>query len=489
MSRLSHLFSERAWASRVLLVVVLLAYLVLPVLEARFIITSSANIPISDTWSFVPIISNFARTGQIPWGHIFAFYGDNRPVLERLGLLIDGKYFALDVQLVKLGSVLVGVCETLCAIWAIRLALPRARVVVVLLAAYPLALGIFCWNNWQNLLDEWNVMNLAGVALSFLALLLIAGGPLGRRSSVRSLIMAVLVCALASFTGESGNLSWIACAIVLWLPSSRFRLREKLVFSGVAAAFLALYFAGSSGVASGHPLHHLGKVVEFALICLGDGVIGGGVKELPLARAIGVGEVVVVALFAGLYVRDPRLRADRAVQLAAGLIAFGGMAAVATGVSRLQIGIDTAMSSRYVVLTAPVMIGIYLVLIRLVAVREEGDRRPAPRLAKAGVFALPCLLAAALSVIGIVSDIKESKASHNKRAYYLALKQMTCDPSAYSDADLSKFDHSGGLNAVEKAQLLEQISDLRLARLSVFSSDVCQVYARADPHRPAGTRS
>jgi len=462
---------------------------VLPVIEARFILASSANIPISDTWNFVPIISSFARTGHIPWGHIFAFYGDNRPVLERLGLLVDGKYFALNVQLVKLASVLVGAFETLCAIWAFRLALPRMRPVGVLLAAYPVALLIFCWNNWQNLLDEWNAMNLAGVALSFFAILLIASVRPGRGNGVRFLSLAIVVCALASLTGESGNLSWIACAFVLWLPNSRFRLVDKLVFSCVAVVFLALYFSGSSGVASGHPLHHLGKVIEFALICLGHGVIGGGVKELALARAIGVGEVVVVLIFAGLYLRDARLRVDRAAQVAAGLIAFGAMGAVATGISRLQIGLGTAMSSRYIVLTAPVIIGIYLLLVRLVAIYQADERRRSPRMTKAGLFAIPCLLAAALSVIAIVSDLKESKASPTKRAYYLALKHMACDPSAYSDLDLSKFDHSGGLNGAEKAQLLAQMSDLRMAHLSVFSGGLCETYVRAGINPAVGKSS
>jgi hypothetical protein len=489
MSRQSHLLSDHVWPSRVALVAVSLAYVVLPVIEARFILRSSANIPISDTWNFVPIISSFARTGYIPWGHIFAFYGDNRPVLERLGLLVDGKYFALDVQLVKLASVLVGVFETVCAIWAFRLALPRVRPVVVLLAAYPVALAIFCWNNWQNLLDEWNAMNLAGVALSLFAILLIVSVRPGRGNGARFLIAAIVVCALASFTGESGNLSWIACAFVLWLPNSRFRLVDKLVFSTVAVVFLALYFSGSSGVASGHPLHHLAKVIEFALICLGDGVIGGGVKELGLARAIGVGEVVVVVVLAALYMSDERLRAERSVQAAAGLIAFGAMGAVATGVSRLQIGLGTAMSSRYVVLTAPVIIGIYLVAVRLAAIHQAGEPRRSPRLTKAGLFAIPCLLATALSVIAIVSDVKESKASPNKRAYYLSLKHMTCDPSAYSDSDLSKFDRSGGLNATQKVQLLAEMRDLQMAHLSVFSGRQCEAYVRAGINPAVGESS
>jgi len=472
------------WALRSTLAVVILAYLVLPVIEARFILRSSANIPISDTWNFVPVIAGFVKTGHIPWAVIFRFYGAGRPVLERLGLLLDAKYFAMNVQLVKLLSVPVGILETACAICAFRFALPRARPAVVLLAAYPVALVIFSWNNWQNLLDEWNLMNLAAVALAFLAIVLTSQLRSGSRKSTYLLLLVILTCAVASFTGESGPLSWIACALVFWLPFSRSQLAEKLAFSAVAVVFLVLYFVGSSGVASGHPLHHMGTVVQFALICLGNGVVGGGVKELGLARAIGVAEVAIALIVLGIWYVDRRLREDRAMHVAVGLMAFGAMAAVATAFSRLQIGLDTAMSSRYVVVTAPVVIGIYLVLVRLLSLREVAGHRVAFGLRTAGVLALPCLLAAVLSVVAVTSDIKVSKTSSSRRAYYVALKHMTCDPYAYSNFDLSKFDHSGGLNSREKAVLLAQIADLRRAKLSVFSGGLCEAYARASVRGP-----
>ena len=480
----------RVWAWRSALGVLIIAFLALPALEARFILRSSANIPISDTWYFVPVISEFTRTGHIPWGEIFSFYGAGRPVLERLGLLLDGKFFALNVQLVKLSTLLVGALETACAIWALRLAIPRARAAVVLLAAYPVALVIFCWNNWQNILDEWNFMNLAAVALAFLAILLAEQLRSGRWKARYLLASMVLICAVASFTGESGALSWIACAFVLWLPFSRSRLVDRVVFSGVAVLFLALYFLGASGVGgSGHPLHHLGGVVDFALICLGNGVVSGGVKELSLARVIGIGEVVIVVVLLALWYADRRLRDDPAMHVGMGLIAFGGMGALATGVSRLQIGIDTAMSSRYVVLTAPVAIGIYLILVRLFTVRSAHEQKVSFGLKRAGLLALPCLLAVAFSVISIGFDAKESKVSSSKQAYYVLLQKMTCDPGAYSDADLSKFDHSGGLDAREKVVLLGQIADLRRAKLSVFSGTLCEQYARTANRDPRSASS
>jgi hypothetical protein len=86
-------------------------------------------------------------------------------------------------------------------------------------------------------------------------------------------------------------------------------------------------------------------------------------------------------------------------------------------------------------------------------------------------------VAAAFSVSGIVSDVRVAKVSGDKRAYYVLLREMACDPTAYSNADLSKFDHSGGLHPRQKLQLLAQIADLRRARLSVFSDNGCKEYA------------
>lgn len=194
--------------------------------------------------------------------------------------------------------------------------------------------------------------------------------------------------------------------------------------------------------------------------------------------------MAIALIVLGMWYVDRRLREDRAMHVAVGLMAFGAMAAVSTALSRLQIGIDTAMSSRYVVLTAPVVIGIYLVLVRLFSLREAGEGRVAFGLRTAGVLALPCLLAAVLSAVAVTSDIKLNKTSSSRRAYYVALKHMTCDPDAYSNLDLSKFDHFGSLNSREKAELLAQIADLRRAKLSVFSGGLCWAYARAAARGP-----
>jgi hypothetical protein len=66
---------------------------------------------------------------------------------------------------------------------------------------------------------------------------------------------------------------------------------------------------------------------------------------------------------------------------------------------------------------------------------------------------------------------------------------MTCDPSAYSDSDLSKFDRSGGLNATQKVQLLAEMRDLQMAHLSVFSGRQCEAYVRAGINPAVGESS
>ena len=453
--------SRHVWVWHLALAVMVLAYLALGALEGRFILRSSANVPISDTWNFVPVLARFARTGHVAWRNVFGFYGDGRPVLERIGLLVSARFFSLDVQSIKLLSIPVGLLEAACAVCAFRWALPRSRLVVVLVVTYPVAIVIFGLNNWQNLLDEWNLMNLAAVALTFLGILLAVEFASGGRRRLLLAILLVLVCVAASFTGESGTLSWIACALVIWLPPTRCRLADRIAFSATGVVFLVLYFAGTGTLSSGHPLGHLGTVLEFAFICLGNGIVGGVGGGLALARAVGIAEVAVALVVLAVVLAVPRLRGDRAARVAVGLIVFGGMGAVATGVSRLQIGLGTAMSSRYVVLTAPVAIAIYLVSVRMVALQEAGEQRGASRLRTAGLLAVPCLVAAGLSALAIVSDLNESRASKDKSAYYLSLQEMACNPTAFSDKRLSRFDHSGGLDGKQKAQLLAQIADLR----------------------------
>jgi len=90
--------SRHVWVWHLALAVVVLAYLALASIEGRFILKSSANIPISDTWNFVPVLTSFVRTGHVAWGNVLGFYGEGRPVLERVGLLLSAKFFFLEVQ-------------------------------------------------------------------------------------------------------------------------------------------------------------------------------------------------------------------------------------------------------------------------------------------------------------------------------------------------------------------------------------------------------
>ena len=85
----------------------------------------------------------------------------------------------------------------------------------------------------------------------------------------------------------------------------------------------------------------------------------------------------------------------------------------------------------------------------------------------------------------IVSDVSEGRGATNKRAYYLVLQRMACNPGAYSTVQLSRFDHSGGLRPRQKKLLLVQIAELKRAKLSVFSDGLCETLARSSSHKPA----
>ena len=52
--------SRHVWVWNAALVIAVSAYLALGALEGHFILRSSANIPISDTWNFVPVLARFA---------------------------------------------------------------------------------------------------------------------------------------------------------------------------------------------------------------------------------------------------------------------------------------------------------------------------------------------------------------------------------------------------------------------------------------------
>jgi hypothetical protein len=233
------------------------------------------------------------------------------------------------------------------------------------------------------------------------------------------------------------------------------------------------------GLPLSYPIHHVGGVVRFAVTCLGSGVVFGYAGVPALALGVGVGEIALALIaLATLLVRRSMLE-SRPVQVALGLIVFTVVAALSTASARLQYGIGTATASRYVVITAPMAIGIYLIAVALVP--SPGRSRVARALLKRSrvvSLLLASSMAVALILASVVNDVDQYRLTTPRKAFYLTLQHVACHPAGYSDTILWDFQSSGEMNTEQKSLLLSRMAALRSAKLSIYEGDRCRIYAQ-----------
>lgn len=472
--------SFRSPLSWTVLIVAGLAYLLLPLLEGLFIVRASGNVPISDTWTYVPQVVRYSLGGHLPWGSVFSGYGESRPAFIRMGLLLSGRYFSFNVQEIKLVSIAFGIIQTAVLLVVFRWALPRTRLGWVAVIAFPAALSTFCLAAWQNLLQEWNIINTASVALMIVSVVAAVWSRTGSKHPGLCLVLVALLCVIDSFIGESGLLDPVVCSVVLLLPPySREVLRRQLAFPVVTVVYLLVYRWGVPGSSWAYSLHHPLSALRFAVTCMGNGVFGEyrGVNELGLSLGIGCVELVLTLAIAGALYHMRGLRGTPSVQVGLGLIAFGSLAAVSISLSRLSYGIETAVASRYTVITAPLAIGIYIVFVSIA--RQLRTHQSAARIRRAPALAIALSVATGvlLATSSIISDVDQRNIAPDREAFFANLEFAICFPTQVADSQLAELGFMSFPTPAQKVQALSEIAGLRRARLSVFSGPRCSLFS------------
>jgi hypothetical protein len=263
----------------------------------------------------------------------------------------------------------------------------------------------------------------------------------------------------------------------------------------VAAAlvFLPVYLRGLPGTPLGYDLAHLGALAQYALAVLGNGVLGviDNQPALGVAMAFGLVEIVLILIASAMILRlAPAEREISRIPL--GLIAFGGIGALTVALGRLNYGLATAISSRYVAITAPAMIGIYLLYVHLLAVRSlrasgehdvsasRGTEAQAMRvtgdIGRWGLAGLTTAAAAILLFGAAFGDREQYQLRAGRASYYSTMEYWACHASSAPDAVLRVFQWNlDGAPAARDSFLRVALTDLRADGLSVFGDGTCSV--------------
>ncbi len=428
--------------------------------------------PILDTWGFVPNIVNFTRHGQLSAVSLWAPDGSVRPVLWRLLLMLTASRFHFDVTVIKMLSLPLLLVEVGIFYWILRRTVGGA-VWSRMLLMLPISATVCAWSNWESFLEEWNVQNIAAVTVSMLALLAAGSAFSTDRRSMQRLLACVALCVLASFLGEPGLLSWPACIVASIFPWPRGRHAEGGLLIASALAFFVLYLPGTHAAPLQYDVHHPVAVLEYFVAALGNGVLGmvNNQPALSVATAFGVAEIAITIIVVALHWRrSSESKGDyRAVF---GIIAFGYIGAASIALDRLTFGLASAASSRYVITTCPVIVGLYILCVGIAA---DGRARPlipvegvrAGRYVRWVASSVALLVGLAMLGTSAFADLDENGLSGARLAYFMSLEYYACHAQSATNARLALFQYS------PIADLREAIVELRSADLSLFSGAGC----------------
>jgi len=449
---------------------------------AYLVITYGVDVPFMDDWEYVPYIDAFLR-GDWSIGNLFAQHNEHRPALFRAWRMLSAWFFGWNLSLELILSVFIaGVTYAIIAREVIRsrqlLGVGAGGSIRLFALASLLMFSPTQWENflWAHQLS-WFLQN--AFAAACLALLARPSG------SWHQMAFAILFGLCSTFShGGGGLVLWpvglLFCAVAC-VTSERQRDESVrlVVWCVVTAVVFVSYFHGYQ-----RPEHHasMSRAVEHPLdfAAYVSAYLGNAVFFENIHLAVASGAVAIGLFLVGCFwsIRMKRLfpAAYDAAAFWVLLAAFGGVNALVTGLARSGLGLEQALSSRYVAMGALFWIG-SCVLADLILV-AGGRSETAARQRRRTILASSLVVAVAAAALG--SYVKVEPVSWLRFHNRLTVGRDTL-MYRNNDADLVKLHHTIG-------HVLAFLPVLKESRLSLFRNvDTLQNYVLHDAaQRPAG---
>jgi len=311
--------------------------------------------PYWDAWHFLEYLSR-AREGNLGLSDLWAQHNEHRPLFPRLWMLALALASGWDVRLELASSIgLAGLTLGL-LFW-----MARQTLGAVAWALLPvLSAVIFSWTQMENWVWGWQLqIFLCVAAVAGMAAVFASG-----LSPVARVAGAALLGLVAMYSFASGLLVWVAFVPALMaLPVER-RAKAVLGLLWCAVAVVATlgYFAGYRSPEVSPSLWTVARdplgVLGYFVVLLGGPVSalftqpawhGVGVRVPVWAFGPGLALLVVLVFSVARLARSKRLDAAHAPWISLALLALGAAAVVAAG--RAGLGLEQALTSRYITLT------------------------------------------------------------------------------------------------------------------------------------------
>jgi hypothetical protein len=356
----------------------------------------SVDVPYLDQWPLLLHLDLLAN-GQLQLADLWASHGGHRLLFPRLVMLGLAQLSGWDVRWEMGFSISMAVCLAVTLVhlrWSQRHLVPLPAHGWLWLTL--LSLTVFNLNQAQSWGWGWCLQILLCVAAQTGCLSLLSR----HGTRVTGVLAAAALATVASYSFSCGLVIWPAALPVLLLTGAT-SWRRLAIWLACAILVINLHMTGlyydqaGVGTALSKPL----PTTAYLLSYLGSPLLGGaGAMASLLAGACGITLLCLLAVWS-IRRASHGARSMAPVWLSLGLVAVGS--ATLTALARVGIGIDQALSSRYV--TFANLLWIAVVVLALTWFSEQRSRLR--RLRAAGMTAV-CLLAVALLVAEVQGGIR-----------------------------------------------------------------------------------
>jgi hypothetical protein len=415
------LVSGRVGRMKTTLAIALL--LLLPALATlAYILFFGVNVVYYDQYEFVPLIDKL-NTGDLTFGDLYAQHNEHRiffPRLVMLGLAEITHYNTVAEMCVSWGLAVLTVALLFLMYRYQFGSSPKA-----LLAFVPVAWLIFSLRQIDNWLCGWQLQ----IFLCILALVFSLYCLRRSRGLDGWLAFALSGGIVASFSFLNGLLAWPAGLLFLLLVKGKAGARSALVWSLAGALMGIAYFIGWSSASTTSVLDvifHAPSSIQYLLVNLGAPL--GYEKSQALASGIFLSAAILFVLYLAWKTR--KLPANA---LWVTLLFFSVASSGACLFGRSALGIDQALSSRYVTLTSLAVIGLYVMVAGMLLDRSVAGNNKSPLLWTGYGMLLGVIILGLL--VGYIGGIYFGASTH---ADFVSMKSTLQHYGTATDQELSR---------------------------------------------------
>lgn len=449
----------RTWGCIVALPALLLAVL---------IATYSVDLPSYDQWIAIAPLLEKMGDGTLRLDDVLALHNEHRIVVPRLIFLPLAvlTHWNTQAEMALVWLALLGMAANW---WGLLRATGfQSRSATHGLFAV-MALLVFHTLQFENVLS--------GFQLHFILPILFASAGLWAahaQPAPRSLVSAMLLATLATFSSAQGLLCWPLFLPVLWINARRGVWKWWLVYAVVAAANFALYFRGYVRVAKHAASPDMGEFLCYAMVYLGAPFADGQMLRI-LAQAQWCGGILLALTSAMAWLvwrkRGDRVLMQRALPwLMVGLFALGTTVLTASG--RAGFGAAQAFETRYT--TYAVLLPIALLPLGALLLAERPQSRTAPAVRWGVTGGGMCLL-----VLHVAAQSARLPVWSEHRQQRLMVK------AALQTMHLGRERAWASVVSPEPARLASSAAALRkLGYLRITPIEGSQISAMGDPKSP-----